>query len=284
MGEKYIIKKILKNPFCIVGGAIVLILLVITMIAPNIVNFDYVTPKLSDRLKAPDWTSGFSGYILGTDSLGRDILSRLLIGGQYSLLLAFACVALSAIIGTVLGLISGYYGKWVDDIIMRVGDIQLSINATLLAITVVAVLGPSLVNLAIIMIITSWITFARVVRGEVMAIRNSEYVLASKALGASDIWIMFTQILPNVLTPLMILASQQIGFMILYEAALSFLGLGVQPPTPSWGVMIAESRDYLSQAPWTVLAPGFALMITVLGFNFLGDGLRDVLDPKMKTK
>lgn len=283
MDRALMLKKMRTNIFFVVGGLTVLLLVVVTMLSPKIVGFDYVSPNLPARLHAPDWSQGFGGHVLGTDSMGRDMLSRLLIGGRYSLTLAFACVALSCLLGTIMGLISGYYGKWVDNVIMRIGDMQLSINSTLLAITIVAVLGPSLFNLGIVLIITSWITFARLIRGNVLVIRNTEFVLASKALGASDMWIMFRQILPNVLTPLIILASQQIGFMILMEAGLSFLGLGVQPPMPSWGSMIAESREYLSIAPWTVLAPGIILMITVLGFNFLGDGLRDVLDPKMKS-
>ena len=271
------------NIFFIVGGITVLVLVIFTIISTKIVQFDYLSPNISERLRAPDWSAGFMGHVLGTDSMGRDMLSRLLVGGRYSLTLAFVCVGFSSVVGTILGLISGYYGKLVDNTIMRVGDIQLSINSTLLAITIVAVLGPSLVNLGIVLIITSWVTFARLIRGNVLVIRNSEFVLASKSFGATNIWIMFTQILPNVLTPLIILFSQQIGFIILMEAGLSFLGLGVQPPTPSWGSMIAESRQYLTIAPWTVLAPGIILMITVLGFNFLGDGLRDVLDPKTKS-
>ena len=283
MDKKLLFKKMSTNIFFIVGGLTVLILVVFTILSTKIVQFDYLSPNVSERLKPPDWSSGFSGHVLGTDSMGRDMLSRLLIGGRYSLTLAFVCVGLSSIFGTILGLISGYFGKFVDNTIMRIGDIQLSINSTLLAITIVAVLGPSLVNLGIVLVITSWVTFARLIRGNVLVIRNSEFVLASKSFGANHVWIMFTQILPNVLTPLIILFSQQIGFVILMEAGLSFLGLGVQPPTPSWGSMIAESRQYLTIAPWTVMAPGIILMITVLGFNFLGDGLRDVLDPKMKV-
>lgn len=283
MDKKLILKKMRSNIFFIIGSLIVLILIFFILIAPKIIIFDPEAPMLAERFAPPDFSQGFKGHILGADSMGRDMLTRLLIGGRYSLTLAFVCVFFATLIGTILGLISGYHSGWVDNLIMRIGDMQLSINATLLAVTMVAVLGPSYFNLGLVLIITSWIRFARLIRGNVLVIRNVEFVLAAKALGASNTRIMFNEILPNVLTPILILASQQIGFMILMEAGLSFLGLGVQPPTPSWGGMIAESRQYLTVAPWTVLAPGFILMITVLGFNFLGDGLRDVFDPKMKS-
>jgi peptide/nickel transport system permease protein len=166
---------------------------------------------------------------------------------------------------------------------MRFADIQLSIPSIILAIAIVSVLGPNTLNLIIVLTITAWPQIARLIRGNVLIVREMEFIKASRVLGAGDVWIMFSQILPNVITPLLILASYQMGFMILFEAALSFLGLGVQPPKPSWGVMISDGREYLNVAPWVVMAPGIALMIAVSAFNFLGDGLRDALDPKMKT-
>ncbi|MGI6284858.1 ABC transporter permease [Neomoorella humiferrea] len=279
-----LIRRLLHSKFFVCGGVIVCIVVLMAIVSPYLVVHNPELPNLQNRLRPPDFFShGWSGYVLGTDAMGQDVLSRLLVGSRYSLIVAVSAVLVSALIGTAAGLIAGFYGGWVDNLIMRIGDIQLSIPALLLAIAIVAVLGPNLFNLIIVLIITSWVQYARVIRGSVLVIREQDFVAAARLMGGSDAWIMVTQILPNVLTPLLIVGSQQVGFMILMEAALSFLGLGVQPPTPSWGVMIADGREYISNAPWVVLAPGIALMITVLGFNFLGDGLRDVLDPKMKV-
>jgi len=252
--------------------------------SPYLIVHNPEMPNLGDRLKPPDFLKkGWSGYILGTDSLGRDVLSRLLVGSRYSFFISFISVLIAGIIGIFTGLLSGYYGGWVDDLIMRIGDIQFSMPPIVLAIVIVAALGPNIGNLIIVLVITAWIKYARVIRGNVLVIVNMEFISASKALGAGSIWIMIMQILPNVLTPILILISEQVGYLILLESALSFLGLGVQPPMTSWGVMISDGRGYIAAAPWVVLSPGIALMITVLGFNFLGDGLRDVLDPKMKS-
>jgi peptide/nickel transport system permease protein len=266
------------------GFIVSIIIIVLSIIAPFIIFYDPEIPNLPNSLKSPQYFSkGWSGHIFGTDGIGRDIYSRLLIGSRYSLIIAFSAVIITFILGIIGGLFSGYYGGWIDNFIMRFADIQLSIPSLILAIAIVAVLGTNIANLIIVLAITSWPQIARLIRGNVLAAREIEFVKASKVLGASDRWIIFTQILPNVITPLLILASQQIGFMILVESSLSFLGLGVQPPTPSWGGMIADGRDYLMTAPWIVMVPGIALMLTVLAFNFIGDGLRDALDPKMKT-
>lgn len=276
-------RRLLQSKFFLCGGIIVALVVLLAVMAPYIVAHNPEMPDLKLRLQAPDlFSRGWTGYILGTDAMGQDVLSRLLVGSRYSLIVAIASVLGSALIGTIAGLVAGFYGGWVDNLIMRIGDVQLSIPALLLAIAIVAVLGPNLINLIIVLIITSWVQYARVIRGSVLVMREQDFVAAARMIGGSDTWIMVTQILPNVLTPLLIVGSQQVGFMILMEAAMSFLGLGVQPPTPSWGAMIADGREYISNAPWVVLSPGIALMITVLGFNFLGDGLRDVLDPKMK--
>ena len=189
-------------------------------------------------------------------------------------------VLVAAFIGTVLGAISGYFGGVVDAVIMRACDIMMAIPNLVLAIAVMAILGPNIFNLVIVLIITSWVQYCKVTRNNVMVVKNIEFIKASQVLGASKAHIMFTQIFPNVTTQLIILISQQLGWTILTEASLSFLSLGVQPPTPSWGNMIADGRNFLITNPWLVFAPGIALMVTVLAFNFLGDGLRDVLDPK----
>ena len=245
---------------------------------------DPIKSNLRLRLQPPDYFSkGWSGNILGTDPLGQDVLTRLLIGSRVSLYISFTSVIITAIFGTMLGIIAGYYRGIVDNIIMRIGDIQVSIPHTVLAMAIMAVLGNSVNNLIMVLIFTRWVQYARVVRGNVLSIRNTEYISAARVLGASSSRIMFKEILPNVLTSLIIVMSQQFGQAILTESALSFLGLGVPPPAPSWGVMIADGREYIATAPWVVLSSGVALMIAVLAFNFLGDGVRDVLDPKNKN-
>lgn len=274
----------MHSKFFVTGSLIILTMIILSIIAPYIIVFDPEKADLFSRLKPPEgFKNGWNGHVLGTDPLGQDILSRLLMGSRISFKVAFISVGVSAAIGVVMGIVSGYYGGVVDTLIMRFGDIQLSIPSMMLAVAVVAVLGTDINNLILVLIITSWVQYARVVRSEVLVTRNMEFVMASKALGASEGWIMFRQIFPNITTPLMILVTQQLGFMILMEAGLSFLGLGVAPPTPSWGGMISDGRSYITVAPWVVIVPGIALMLAVLGFNFIGDGLRDALDPKMRN-
>lgn len=251
--------------------------------ASSIAVFDAESTSLKDSLIPPQYFSkGWSGHLLGTDNLGRDILARILIGSRYSLIISIVAVFFGTTFGLILGLYSGYYKGWVDNLIMRIADVQLSIPKLILAIAIVATLGPSIINLIIVFIIAGWPSIARLARGAVLAVRESEFISASKALGASDTWIIFTQLLPNILTPILITSSQRIGLTMLSEAILSFLGLGVQPPTPSWGIMIAEGRQFLMTAPWIIMFPGVSLMLAVLACNFIGDGLRDVFDPKMK--
>ena len=261
-----------------------ILLITLSIIAPFITVHDSKMPDLGESLKPPQYFSkGWSGYVLGTDNLGRDILTRLLIGSRYSFIIAATSVIFSIFLGTITGIYAGYYGGWIDNLFMRFADIQLSIPPLLLAISIVAVLGPSIINLIIVLFITSWPKIARLARSKVLIVREREFISASRVLGAGDNWIMFSQILPNIVNSLLIVASQLFGNLILWEAALSFLGLGVQPPTPSWGVMIGDGRNYLVTAPWIILTPGIALMIAVLAANFIGDGLRDALDPKMKA-
>ncbi|MEW6047500.1 MAG: ABC transporter permease, partial [Bacillota bacterium] len=202
--------------------------------------------------------------------------------GRTSLAVSVASNVLALLVGVPVGLIAGYYGRWADTCLMRLADIQLSVPTTLLAIAVVAVLGPSMVNLVIVLAITRWVLYARAVRASVLEIKEREFVEAAVAAGAPHLVVIKRHVLRNVMTPIIIITSQGIGFIILLEAALSFLGLGVQPPHPSWGEMIAAGRQYLNVAPWVVLAPGLALMITVLAVNFLGDGIRDLLDPRLR--
>jgi len=276
-------RRMRKSKFFMTGSIMVIIVIAIALLAPVIAPHNPISINLMMRLTPPDLSGGWSGHMLGTDALGQDIFSRLIIGSRVSLQIAFTVVIITAVVGTILGIAAGFFGKAVDTVIMRISDIQVSIPPLVLAIAVIAVLGNSVTNLILVLVFTRWVQYARIVRGSVMMIRNTEFVHASKALGASNLRIMFVQILPNVLTSLIIVISQEFGRIILTESALSFIGLGVPPPAPSWGVMIADGREYLATSPWVVIAPGIALMIAVFAFNFLGDGVRDVLDPKNKN-
>jgi peptide/nickel transport system permease protein len=221
-------------------------------------------------------------FILGTDGLGRDVLSRLLYGARVSLLVGLISVVVGGSIGTLLGMIGGYFGGWIDDILMRLADIQLAFPFILLAIIFMLVLGPGVLNLILVLGIGQWVTYARIARGQTILQREKEYVEAARAIGQRTPGILFTGILPNILSPLVIIASFNIASVILSEAALSFLGLGVPPTVPSWGGMLAESRDQLLAGRWWLAVfPGTAIMITVLSFNILGDWLRDLLDPRL---
>lgn len=284
MSKEELFRRMRKSNFFVIGAILVFLIIVISVLSPWIAPHNPTMSNLMMRLQPPDgFSKGFGGYILGTDPLGQDILSRLMVGSRVSLRISFTVVLATAIIGTVLGIVAGFFGGLVDTVIMRFSDIQVSIPPMILAVAVMAVLGNSTTNLIIVLIFSRWVQYARVVRSNVMGIRNMEYIHASEVLGSSRVRIMFTQILPNVLTQLIIVMSQEFGRTILTESSLSFLGLGVPAPAPSWGVMIADGREYLATAPWVIVAPGAALMIAVLAFNFLGDGVRDVLDPKNKN-
>ena len=281
MDKKIVISRMLHSKFFMVGAVTAIVIILLSVFSPVIVQYDPLTNNLAERLMAPEYFArGLQGHVFGTDEAGRDIFSRLLLGSRYSLTIAAVVVFVAAFIGTVLGAVSGYFGGAVDAVIMRLCDIMMAIPNLVLAIAVMAVLGPNIFNLVIVLIITTWVQYCKVTRNNVMVVKNTECVKASQVLGASRMHIMFSQIFPNVTTQLIILISQQLGWTILTEASLSFLSLGVQPPTPSWGNMIADGRNFLITNPWLVMVPGVALMVTVLAFNFLGDGLRDVLDPK----
>lgn len=281
MDFRTVLKRALHDKFFVTGAILLIFTLVVTFISPYLVQFDPTTTSLIERLQGPEWFSeGMQGHILGTDSLGRDVFTRLLMGGKYSLMIAACAVFLQVIIGTVLGILAGYMGGAVDSVIMRACDVFLTIPNLILAIAIMAVLGPSVGNLIAVLAISGWVRYCKVTRNNVMVVKKQEFVSASRVLGGSSFHIMFSQIFPNVTTSLIILASSRFGNAILVEAALSYLNIGIPAPTASWGNMIADGRSYLSTCPWLVFAPGIALMITVLAFNFLGDGLRDILDPK----
>lgn len=266
----------------IFGGAVLFAICMAAALASQIAPADPELVAMNNRLQPPRGVFSGLKYCLGGDPLGRDILTRIIFGARISLLVGVTAVGLSGTVGILLGLLGGYYGGKIDEIIMRLADIQLAIPTILLAIALVGVMGPNLRNLIVVLGVTGWVIYARTIRGVVLSIRATQFVEAANALGAGDRRTLLRHILPNLWTPAIVIASQQVGFMIIMESALSFLGLGVQPPTPTWGGMIADGRGYLATAWYVTTFPGLVLMITVLAVNFLGDGLRDVLDPRLR--
>jgi peptide/nickel transport system permease protein len=265
------------------------ILIVVTLVAifgPTISPFDPNRQNIMLRLAAPG-DAGARGAVhwLGSDALGRDVLSRLLYGARISLLVGVCAIAVGGTIGVIAGLVSGYFGGWIDDIIMRLGDIQLAFPFILLAIMFLVVLGPGVGNLILVLGIGQWVTYARIVRAQTLSLREKEFVEAARAMGDSTPSIIFRTILPNIVAPLTVIASFNVAAVILSEAALSFLGLGVPPDVPTWGSMLAESREQLlANKWWLAVFPGLAIVATVLSFNILGDWLRDFLDPRLKEQ
>lgn len=251
--------------------------------APWLTAYDPTEQDITNRLKPPG-SPDPSGrmHLLGTDHLGRDLLARVIFGARPALMVGFAAVAISGILGMVVGLVSGYFGGRTDDVFMRLADIQLAFPFILLAIAVIGVLGPSLPVIIVVIGVSSWVVYARVVRGSVLSLREREFVQAAQALGSGDGRILLHHILPNALTPWLVVATLDMARVIVIESALSFLGLGVQPPTPTWGGMLADGRVYISTAWWLATFPGLAILVTVLGINLFGDGLRDTLDPRLK--
>jgi peptide/nickel transport system permease protein len=267
------------------GLVVVLGVVLTALAAPLISPFDPVEQDLGDlRLKAPGFRDA-AGRVhpLGTDHLGRDLLARVIYGARPALLVGFAAVAISGLIGLAAGLVAGYFGGRLDDILMRLADIQLAFPFILLAIAVIGVLGPSLTTIIVVIGVSSWVVYARIVRSAVLTLREREFVQAALALGASDARLVVRHILPNALTPWLVVATLDMARVIVIESALSFLGLGVQPPTPTWGGMLADGRVYISTAWWLATFPGLAILVTVLGINLFGDGLRDTLDPRLKV-
>ena len=265
-------------------SAILVVVFASAVFAPILAPHDPEEQSLIKRLQPPAWMpDGESEYPLGTDQLGRDVLSRILFGARISLAIGFFAVIIGSIFGSLMGLIAGYFGGWTDELISTLADIQLAFPFILLAITVIAVLGPSELDLIILIGISGWMTYARVCRGVVLGLREREFVQAVRALGGGDWRIMLRHILPNILSPIIVLATLDLARLIILESTLSFLGLGIQPPKPSWGGMLGEGRDYLSDAWWIATFPGLAIMLTTLAISRGGDWVRDVLDPTLRS-
>lgn len=269
-------RRFISNRFAVAGGLIVLTLFVVSFLAP------YITPYSPDDLDAYHvLLPPSSAHWLGTDELGRDVLTRIIYGARISLKVGFVAVGIASVIGTVAGLLAGYFGSWVDQILMRLVDIMLCFPTFFLILAVIAMLEPSIWYIMIIIGLTGWMGVARLVRAEVLSLRERDFILAARAIGASNSRIIFRHILPNALSPVLVAATLGVAGAILTESALSFLGIGVQPPVPSWGNMLTAGKDYLEFAWWLSLFPGLAILVTVIAYNLVGEGLRDALDPRI---
>ncbi|WP_050614066.1 nickel transporter permease [Bacillus testis] len=267
-----------KNKVALVGTIIVIFFLLLAFLAPLIAPYDFKGQELANRLKPPS-----SDHWFGTDDFGRDIFSRVVYGARISLWVGFFSVIGSLTVGCLLGIVAGYYGRWVDGIISRIFDIMLAFPSILLAIAIVAVLGPSLQNALIAIAIVNIPTFGRLIRSRVLSVKEEEYIVAAKAIGMGNGRILFQHVLPNSMAPIIVQGTLAIATAIIEAAALGFLGLGAEAPNPEWGKMLSDAKPFLTTAPWTMIFPGVAIMLTVLGFNLMGDGLRDALDPRMKN-
>jgi peptide/nickel transport system permease protein len=261
------------------AGFIVLVLILVAVFAPLIAPFAPDEVRAGKPLTPPNRT-----YLFGTDDLGRDMFSRIIYGARITLRIGLVIVAVEVVIGVTVGLVAGYFGGWTDAILMRFTDVMLAFPGIMLALAIVATLGPGLTNAIFAVALASWPVFARVVRSSVLTVRESEYITAGKLLGASHVQIMWRGILPNVLAPIIVLASLEFPAAVLVAAALSFLGLGAQPPTPEWGALLTDARNYIRSAPYLINIPGLAIFLTVLAFNLLGNTLRDVLDPRLRHR
>jgi len=273
--RRRVLRRFLRNRLATIGMVIVAIYIFVAIFAPLISPMDPLKQNLSDKRMPPNKT-----HLLGTDQFGRDILSRILYGTRYALLVSSMSILLSLVVGTLFGLIAGYFGRAIDEAIMRIMDIFLAFPYLLLAILIVSALGPGIWNTILAIGIWGVPIFARQARGAVIAIRDREFIQAARAIGTPGIRIMAIHLFPNIIPPIVVYAALYMGYAILMESALTFLGLGIQPPTPSWAEMIASGRNYVVVAPHIATIPGLAIMLATLGFNLLGDGLRDALDPR----
>jgi len=268
-----------KNRLAVGGGVLIVVIFLTAAFASFLAPYDPGKTEISSKLAAPSLR-----HLLGTDQLGRDVFSRMLYGSRVSLSVGFVAVAISICIGILVGAVAGYYGGWIDTVLMRFVDIMLCFPSFILILTVVALLGPSLFKVMVVIGITSWMGTSRFVRAEFLSLRERDFTQAARALGVKDHRIIFRHILPNALAPVFVTATLDVATAILVEAALSFLGFGAQPPAPSWGNILTEGRTYIFDAWWLTVFPGFAILVTCLSFNFLGEGLRDALDPRLRGR
>lgn len=270
-------ERFLKNKMAVMGSLVVLLLFAVSLLAPWIAPYNPSAIDLKQVLAAPS-----SAHPFGTDQLGRDVLSRMIWGARISLKVGFVATGIAILLGAILGAVSGYYGRWIDAVIMRFVDIMLCFPAFFLILAVIAILEPSIWNIMIIIGLTGWMGITRLVRADFISLKERDFVLAARVIGASDLRIIFIHILPNAMASILVAATLGIAGAILTESALSFLGIGVQPPTPSWGNILTAGKDNIDIAWWLSFYPGLAILITVLGYNLLGEGIRDSLDPRLR--
>jgi peptide/nickel transport system permease protein len=270
--------RLLRHPSALVGGAVLVLIVLLALAAPLISPYDPIKTNQRLSLEGPSLE-----HLMGTDRFGRDIFSRVVFAGQISLPIGIVSVAIGVLFGVSVGLLAGYYGGWLDAISMRIVDLLLAFPGILLALAIIAILGGSLPNLMIAVGISAIPDYVRITRGTVLSVKEREFVMAARVVGCRGPTIMLRHILPNVVAPIIVLATLGMAAAIITGSALSFLGLGIKPPTPEWGNMLAEGREFLQHAPWVAFFPGAAIMLTVLSINLLGDGLRDALDPRMRT-
>lgn len=294
-GSRRALRMLRRNRLGVIGALILLVVVIAAVFAPALSPYDPATDgDIMERLQCPWLTtcpvqgtsqtiSGSTDHLLGTDQLGRDILTRIIYGARVSLIVGIVAVLLGAVFGSTLGLFAGYYGRFLDTFIMRIGDVFLAFPFLLLAIALVAVLGGGLLNVIIVLAIAGWVPYARLIRGSVLSARSQDYVIAAQAIGVRDTTVLFKHILPNVVTPIIVYGTFAVAAAIIAEAGLSFLGLGVGSSRPTWGNMLADGRAYVATAWWLATIPGIAIMLTVLSINLIGDWLRDVLDPQLRN-
>ncbi|WP_438316412.1 ABC transporter permease [Sporosarcina sp. FA9] len=281
----FILKELKKHPVAMLGGIIISLYIIMALFGPMITPHSGTSGDLTDRILPPVWMEGGSwNNILGTDEQGIDLFSRIIEGARVSLAVGLIATTISVIVGTSLGLLTGYFRGWLDTVVSRIADLLLAFPFLIFAIGMMAFLGPGFLNLILALTFIGWVEFFRITRGESLSEQKKEYVEAAKSIGRSPVKIMISEILPNIIQTIFVLATLRFGYMIIMEASLSFLGLGVQPPTPAWGSMIASGREYMLNGWWLSTIPGIFLLVLVLNVNLFGEGLRDILDPRMKTK
>lgn len=274
---RFALYRIRRSPLTIVGFILIIPVILVAVFAPWFATHNPLKTDISHKLEPPS-----PSHLFGTDQLGRDIFSRVVYGSRISLQAGFTIVGIAMVVGILLGSIAGYFGGWIDEAITRVTDIFLSLPSLILALVVAAALGPSLTNTVIALSAVWWPWYTRLVRGQILSIKENPYVEAARAGGATNLRIIFSHVLPNCISPIVVLATLDLGFAILTSSGLSFIGLGAQPPIPEWGAMLSEARNYIRESWWFPVFPGLAVSITVLAFNLVGDGFRDILDPKFR--